>query len=111
MTDNPRFPHKCKIIRHSDNGDPMTDEDEGIVIYEGECRGYDKLTTSIGGDVISSYRELSLPLTQWEWRKDTIPQEGDRIELDKGSYVEKGEVVDRMLGNFGTHLLWKYVRN
>lgn len=108
---NPRFPHKCQIIRPTKSDDPMSDEEEGVVLYDDICRGFDKLTTSAGGEVISSYRGLALPLNQDEWTEDTIPQEGDRIVLDKGSFTEYGEVVDRMPGNLGTHLLWKYVRN
>lgn len=108
---NPRFPHKCQIIRPTKSDDPMSDEEEGTVLYDGICRGFDKLTTSVSGEVISSYRGLALPLKQDEWTEDTIPQEGDRIVLDKGSFTEYGEVVDRMPGNLGTHLLWKYVRN
>lgn len=108
---NPRFPHKCQIIRPTKSDNPMSDEEEGVVLYDGICRGFDKLTTSINGEVISSYRGLALPLKQDEWTKETIPQEGDRIVLDKGSFTEYGEVMDRMPGNLGTHLLWKYVRN
>ncbi|PTL34599.1 hypothetical protein C7120_08850 [Prevotella sp. oral taxon 376] len=89
----------------------MSDEDAGIVLYSGSCRGYSKLTTSASGEVISSYRGLALPLKQDEWENDTTPQEGDKVVLNKGSFVEYGEVIDRMPGNLGTHLLWKYVRN
>jgi hypothetical protein len=108
---NPRFPHSCEIIRFAKSEDPMSDEETGIVIYKGSCRGYSKLTTSVSGEVLSSYRGLALPLKQDEWTSDTIPQEGDKIVLDKGSYKEYGEVIDRMPGNLGTHLLWRYVRN
>ena len=108
---NPRFPHTCVITRPTHFDDPMSDENVDVVLYEGSCRGYSKLTTSASGEVISSYRGLALPLKRDEWVKDTIPQEGDRIVLDKGSYKEYGEVIDRMPGNLGTHLLWRYVRN
>lgn len=108
---NPRFPHKCQIIRPVKSNDPMLDEDAGVVLYGGICRGYEKLTTSASGEVVSSYRGLALPLKQDEWEKDNVPQEGDKIVLDKGSFAEYGEVIDRMPGNLGTHLLWKYVRN
>lgn len=111
MIDNPRFPHKCKILRYSPSKNPLEDEEEGVVVYEGICRGFDKLTTSVSGEVLSSYRGLSLPIKQNEWTSETIPQEGDRLLLDRGVYIEHGEVIDRMPGNLGTHLLWKYVRN
>lgn len=108
---NPRFPHACIITRSVKAEGPMSDENTSVVLYKGSCRGYSKLTTSASGEVISSYRGLALPLKRDEWVKDTIPQEGDRIVLDKGSYKEYGEVIDRMPGNLGTHLLWRYVRN
>ena len=57
---NPRFPHKCQIIRPTKSDDPMSDEEEGAVLYDGICRGFDKLTTSVSGEVISSYRGLAL---------------------------------------------------
>lgn len=108
---NPRFPHSCIITRLAKPDDPMSDENVSTVIYNGSCRGYSKLTTSASGEVISSYRGLALPLRQDEWATETIPQEGDKIVLNKGSFIEYGEVVDRMPGNLGTHLLWRYVRN
>lgn len=111
QVDNPRYPHECQIIRPIKPDDPMSDEEEKKVLYDGICRGFDKLTTSASGEVISSYRGLALPLKRDDWTNETIPQEGDRIVLSKGSFAEYGEVVDRMPGNLGTHLLWKYVRN
>lgn len=108
---NPRFPHTCIITRKGAT-DPMSDEDvEGSVIYTGVCRSYEKHVTSVSGEVITSYRGLALPLKQDEWTSDTIPQEGDRIVVNKISFTEYGMVEDRLPGNLGTHLLWKYVRN
>lgn len=126
---NPRFPHCCRIIRYSTVGamedqanidDPMSDEclccstvpDEGaVVIYCGECRGYSRDTVSDNGDVNASYRWLSLPVKQDEWTDETIPREGDKVELQRYGYTEYGLVIDRKPSNLGTHILWKYVRN
>ena len=85
--------------------------DGATVIYEGECRSYNRNTISDNGDVITSYRTLALPLKQDEWTEDTIPMEGDKIELERFGYKEYGSVVDKSPGNLGTHILWKYVRN
>lgn len=109
--DNPRFPHTCRITRQVDSIDPMAGKQPAVVIYEGVCRGYNRDTITDNGDVNASHRYLSLPVKQDEWTEETIPQEGDRIELQKFGYVEYGEVTDRRPGNLGTHLLWKYVRN
>lgn len=130
---NPRFPHYCRIIRYpatapmEDQGnvnDPMSDEESGLpdsndepissevkVLYEGICRSDNRDTISDNGDVIASYRTLSLPLKQQEWTEETIPQEGDKIELQRFGYKEYGMVIDRRPSNLGTHILWKYVRN
>lgn len=108
---NPRFPHYCQIIRATPSEDPMVDETEQTVIYEGECRSYDKNTSTIKGEIIVSYRVLSLPVKQSEWTEDNIPKEGDWVNVNKGSYMEEGKVIDRMPGNLGTHILWKYGRN
>ena len=146
-TNNPRFPHTCRIIRYAKTEpmedqanvyDPMADEDplddeltddngnteseEGdteetdlpdgaTIIYEGVCRSDNRDTISDNGDVIASYRTLSLPLKQQEWTEETIPQEGDKIELQRFGYKEYGLVIDRRPSNLGTHILWKYVRN
>ena len=131
---NPRFPHTCRIIRYSNN-DPMTDqavlddpmqdespmEDEEVaaevtentakVIYEGICRSDNKAVTSDNGEYNVSYRTLALPLKQDEWTEETIPVEGDRIELQRFGYKEYGIVVDKRPSNLGTHILWKYARN
>lgn len=135
---NPRFPHTCKIIRFTnsepmadekfDDDDPMRDETEetvateqeseesyqaqgGKVIYEGVCRSDNKAVTSDNGDFNVSYRTLALPLKQDEWTEETIPLEGDRIELQRFGYKEYGIVVDKRPSNLGTHILWKYARN
>ena len=107
---NPRFPHTCRIIRYGNDNpmidqadiddDPMQDETEeaqsgdnlngetvehttegGTVIYEGVCRSDNKAVTSDNGEYNVSYRTLALPLKQDEWTEETIPLEGDRIEL------------------------------
>lgn len=111
-----------------DDDDPMRDETEkpveteqdseetyqsqgGTVIYEGVCRSDNKAVTSDNGDFNVSYRTLALPLKQDEWTDETIPLEGDRIELQRFGYKEYGIVVDKRPSNLGTHILWKYARN
>jgi len=135
---NPRFPHTCRIIRYGNDNpmidqadiddDPMQDETEetvdslsgetaehtsvgGTVIYEGVCRSDNKAVTSDNGEYNVSYRTLALPLKQDEWTEETIPVEGDRIELQRFGYKEYGIVVDKRPSNLGTHILWKYARN
>ena len=133
--DNPRFPHFCRILRYAetesmedqDNIHDITDDEpegssfvvpfdceeerEGLIVYEGVCRSDNRDTISDNGDVIASYRTLSLPLKQDEWSEETVPQEGDKIELQRFGYKEYGLVIDRRPSNLGTHILWKYVRN
>ena len=109
---NPRFPHTCVISRRVDDDDPMTDDDMVTTIYEGECRSFDYHTTNETGDVLTSTRKLSLPTRQDEWDEEhPIPQEGDSVVVDKGSYLEYGIVIDKMPSNLGTHILWRYGRN
>lgn len=133
---NPRFPHRCRIIRYAATepmedqanvNDPLADDiaeegqlegdtyinesDGSTVIYEGICRSDNRDTISDNGDVIASYRTLALPLKQDEWTEDTIPMEGDKVELQRFGYKEYGLVIDKRPSNLGTHILWKYVRN
>ena len=94
------------------NGETVEHTTEGgTVIYEGECRSDNKAVTSDNGDYNVSYRTLALPLKQDEWTEETIPVEGDRIELQRFGYKEYGIVVDKRPSNLGTHILWKYARN
>lgn len=138
---NPRFLHTCRIVRYGNvdpmndqqfaDDDPMQDEiepdenqqevldgrtverstDGGTVIYEGVCRSDNKTVTSDNGEFNVSYRTLALPTKQDEWTEETIPLEGDRIELQRFGYKEYGIVVDKRPSNLGTHILWKYARN
>ena len=110
--DNPRFPHSCKISRPHDE-DPMEDETEGVVIYEGECRAYDKNTVSDKGDVLNNFRGLALPIDREGWiALGKVPREGDEVVVDRGTHKETGRVVDVNPANFrGTHLVWKYGRS
>ena len=109
---NPRFPHLCVITRPADE-DPMVDENEEAVIYEGKCRAYDKNTTSDKGEVLNSQRGLALPVDRDGWiALGTVPREGDKVEVDRGTHKEYGRVIDVNAANFrGTHLVWKYGRN
>lgn len=109
---NPRFPHTCIITRAVDGG-AMVDESETTTVYSGACRAYEKNTTSDRGEIITSMRGLSIPvtLTDWEVRGD-CPREGDYVEVTRGGYVEYGTVVDKNPANFGgTHLIWRYGRD
>ena len=134
---NPRFPHYCRITRVENKGpmedqkveyDPMADEPDDVqngepdgeqeeaeetLIYEGECRAYDKNTTSDKGEVITSYRGLSIPVTREGWTEiGVVPMEGDKVVVNRGGYEEYGLVIDKNPANFGgTHLIWKYGRN
>jgi len=109
--DNPRFPHTCKIVRLMYE-DPMQDESEEVVVYEGSCRVYDKNTVSDKGDVVASYRGLALPRDREGWiEMGTVPREGDTVIVDRGTHTENGRVIDVNPANFGgTHLVWKYGR-
>lgn len=111
-------PLSDELTEETDNADQEegnTDEtnlpDGVTVVYEGKCRSDNRDTISDNGDVIASYRTLALPLKQDEWTEETIPMEGDKIELQRFGYKEYGLVIDKRPSNLGTHILWKYVRN
>lgn len=109
---NPRFPHSCIITRKVESSDPMVDETDPMVIYNGACRAYEKNTTSVSGEVVTSNRGLSLPLNKDEWSSDKVPSEGDELVVAYGPYSERGCVIDRMVASFhGTHLVWRHVKD
>lgn len=109
---NPRFPHKVVITRGMPF-DPLEqmEPSEAKVIYEGVCRSYQKEYVSTTGDVMTSKRVLSLPLTLKDWTAETIVLENDLVEVNYGSYIEKGIVVDKQPNNLGTDIYWNYGRN
>lgn len=109
---NPRFPHKVVVTRVLPF-DPLEqiEPSEAKVIYEGVCRSYQKEYVSTTGDVMTSKRVLSLPLTLKDWTADTIILENDLVEVDYGSYKEEGIVVDKQPNNLGTDIYWNYGRN
>lgn len=109
--ENPRFPHHCTIKR-AVGEDPMQDETEDVIIYEGKCRAYEKNTTSDKGEVVTSYRGLALPIDREGWKElGKVPREGDTVVVDRGTHTENGRVLDVNPGNFGgTHLVWRYGR-
>lgn len=109
---NPRFPHKVVVTRLLPF-DPLEqiEPSEAKVIYEGVCRSYQKEYVSTTGDVMTSKRVLSLPLTLKDWTADTIILENDLVEVDYGSYKEEGIVVDKQPNSLGTDIYWNYGRN
>lgn len=109
---NPRWPHTVKVTRVMPY-DPLVDiePNEAVLIYEGICRSYQKEYVSTTGEVMTSKRVLSLPQTLQDWTSETIILENDLVEVNYGSYVEKGIVVDKQPNNLGTDVYWNYGRN
>ena len=113
-TNNPRFPHTCKITRSgSDDYDPMHPQPRETTIYEGACRSEAKYATNERGEVVSSNRRLSIPLKKDDWKQLGIaPMAGDSIEVDKdGVAHEYGSVIDFVPNNLGTTILYIFNMN
>lgn len=100
--DNKRFPHTCVISRVAQL-DPMEDEAESVVIYEGECRCYAPHDTTVGGEYDTNYREISVPENLSEWTEESIPHVYDIAVVDYGPYQENMHIVELKPGNLGTH--------
>lgn len=112
MADDPLADETDETDGESLDGETAENTTKGVtVVYEGVCRSDNRDTISDNGEVIASYRTLALPLKQDEWTEETIPMEGDKIELQRFGYKEYGLVIDKRPSNLGTHILWKYVRN
>ena len=108
---NPRFPHKVKIERVVPFDPLINTSQVSETIYEGVCRSYQKEYVSTTGEVMTSKRVLSLPMTLKDWTSENIILENDLVEVDYGSYKEKGIVVDKQPNNLGTDIYWSYGRN
>lgn len=112
MADDPLADETDETDSENLDGETAENTTQGVtVVYEGVCRSDNRDTISDNGEVIASYRTLALPLKQDEWTEETIPMEGDKIELQRFGYKEYGLVIDKRPSNLGTHILWKYVRN
>ena len=100
-------------VRGETSSEVQKESPEKQIIYQGECRAYDKNTVSDKGEVITSYRGLAIPVTREGWVKlGVCPVEGDSIVVDRGASKEYGTVIDKNPGNFGgTHLIWRYGRD
>lgn len=110
IKENPRFPHNVTITRPTYNG-PFDEGGESAVVYEGKCRSYSKLNTSASGEVLSSMRVCAIPISTTEWTIDNLPKTDDEVEIRKGVQTEYGKVIDVLTNNFGTNIIWEYVRN
>lgn len=100
--DNKRFPHTCVITRVSEI-DPMEDEGESTIIYEGPCRCFAPRDTTVGGEYDTNYRKISVPENLSEWTAETIPGIYDIAIVNYGPYTEHMYIVDRKPTNLGTH--------
>ncbi len=111
--DNPRFPHTCEIIHIEESDDPMQDEGESITIYQGCCRSSAHQTTNDNGKVITSTRQLSIPLKRGDWKKyERRPRVGDTVIVDVDDIdFEYGYILDFLPNNLGTTILYEYIRN
>lgn len=103
---NPRFPHHCTVTRTTD---VRGGSSSGEVLYDGTCRSYGRLSTSTSGDVITSVRVIAIPVNRDGWT--VTPDTGDTLEVTILDRKEYGTVVDSQPNNFGTDLIWEYVRN
>ena len=105
---NPRFPHTCIITRVTDYPDGKPSDIK--TLYDGPCRSYTQFSASTAGDVISSRRALAIPMKRDEW--ETTPDTGDLVTVNIADREEYGRVIDPSNpNNFGTNILWDYVRN
>ncbi len=133
LNDNPM--EDGALSGQGDNDDPMFDDDplldddptgddnggdDGnqsqnniVTIYDGICRSEAKLTTDGNGEVITSTRRLSIPLTNRDWKRlQYKPVAGDRIEVDKdGTGHEWGEIIDFLPNELGTTIIYDFNRN
>jgi hypothetical protein len=120
---NPRFPHWITITRgigDEQNPDPFGDEPERETIYEGPGRSYTRSNLGSKGEVLTNEQVVALPVRQQDWTEKEveegeeprpIPIVGDRVEVKRGAQTEYGDLTDVRPNNFGTDLIFDYVRN
>lgn len=119
--DNPRYPHRIKIVRRSaatavsvEDDDPLAENTSTPVpdkiLYDGMGRAYTDTTTYGSASVDRNKRKASIPVRFNEWEEGAFPLDGDRIETTKGSVVEHGVVRDCEPDNNRTVIYWDFVR-
>lgn len=113
MVNNPRFPHKVKILREriDAQGQPVLDDNMNPVldiVLESSCgnRG-DGKDTSWKGEVVTADYKLALP------KHSFIIRRGDYVEFTNGINGEliKGQVVKSEVNNLGANIWFNYSSN
>lgn len=101
-TENPRFPHKCKILRQQidENGVPITDENgkplPPIEILSSNC-GY-RNKNAREAIVIEADYMIALP------KHSTDIHSGDTIEITDYTRTYSGRVKLSLVGNLGANI-------
>lgn len=91
-TDNPRYPHRIRIVRRT-RPDRYSEEIIEEVVYEGEGRSYTDTTTTGDAKVDTNKRKASIPVRFDEW-EGLIPLSGDLLYATKGNITEEWQVKD-----------------
>lgn len=103
--DNPRYPHRIRIVRKVENDWLSEGSSSEIVIYMGCGRSYTDTTTTGDAKVDTNKRKASIPVRFDAWPvaevPDTlqyegqlIPMSGDILYVTKGCISEEWEVKD-----------------
>jgi hypothetical protein len=115
--DNPRYPHRIRIIRKVIGEWLSGNEEQEIVIYDGEGRSYTETTTTGDRKVDTNKRKASIPVRFDEWPaadengNPRIPMSGDILYATKGSITEEWEVKDFEPDNNRTVVYGEHNRN
>ena len=108
---NPRFPHTCVIRRGEYDQLEDVEEQNSVIVYEGECRNFQQEYVKTTGEVMQSIRCTAIPLTNRDWTEETLPRENDWITAVYSDHTEEGMVIDKQTTNLGTDIYWTYERN
>lgn len=102
IVDNPRYPHTITIVRKivSDWLEESLDDQDEMIIYEGEGRSYTDTTTTGDAKVDTNKRKCSIPVRFDKWPaadEDGMPRtpmSGDLVRVVKGNIKEEWIVRD-----------------
>ena len=99
--DNPRYPHKIRIVRRLSPERYSDEECREVTVYEGFGRSYTDTTTTGDGRVDLNKRKASIPVRFDGWPlhlgddgEPLIPMSGDILYVTKNDISEQWEVKD-----------------
>jgi len=105
MIQNPRFPHAVLVYRDENMGSSDLPDIVPKKMLDSPCRNYISRKGSETNGVLSSDYTLALP------RSSVDVLAGDRVRVEDGMRIIKGDVIACQINNLGVNIYYNEVKN